>query len=280
MYIYIYWNIHLKQFVHFFLLLSFHQSSLHSKPTGGSIVPISQKTWIDQKIHNLDEHHDQDEMHGKSATLARCEERNTWKIKLPTNEHPWIPGSYFGWVHRSSSSPKLQESQSSSPRKRTSLFSLLTWMVNQMDMLLMSVVCVCVVVMARKRHWNEWTSMTDFIPISCFGFNWDTHPCKQNKQYKTIKNWLYIATTLLSNIAMRTHLSKKKYVICMDVWAVGHPQTPSRGSEKTWPWSSVIPLPRVAHVVSNPSHQAPAKKWTNKNQTQVEIVRGWGELQL
>jgi len=24
--------------------------------------------WIDQKIHNLDEHQNQDEMHGKSAT--------------------------------------------------------------------------------------------------------------------------------------------------------------------------------------------------------------------
>ena len=184
-------------------------------------------------------------MHGKSATLASCEKRNTWKNQV-ANKFTSMDSRFLFWV---SSSYKfiipnnLQESQSSSPQKRTFAFFHCSWL---------------------------------FFPISCFGFNWDTH---QNKQYNTIKNWHYIATTLLSNIAMRTHLSNKKYVICMD-WAVGHPQTPSHGSEKTWPWSSVIPLPRVAHVVSNPSHQAPAKKWTNKNQTQVEIVRGWGELQL
>ena len=74
-----------------------------------------------------------------------------------------------------------------------------------MDMLLTSVVCVCVVVMARKRDGNEWTSMTGF-PISCFGLiGICMRACMHaNRTNNRIHNKLhYIATILLSNIAMK-----------------------------------------------------------------------------
>ena len=196
-------------------------------------------------------------MHGKSATLASCEKRNTWTNQV-ANKLTSMDSRYGGEfiiVHHPQNCKRIRVH----PLRKERLPFFTSHLDGESNGYAAHVCGVCLRRGNGPKETLKWMDVYDcfFLSPALVLIGTRIHANRTNNtiQYNTIQ---YIATTLLSNIAMRTHLPNKKYVLCMDVWAVGHPQTPSRGSEKTWPWSSVIPLPRVAHVVSNPSHQAPA----------------------